>query len=151
MGKERRSFFPRLCRLLNPSSSSRRSIKSITRDSGIPSSSKVCGTRGVNVRKSRTFVTGKADIVYEPSQSGYRRVGGLSLESTGALLFQIRRACRQSVLRLLAEGLGLDYFGGRNRTHTLAGKLTHTLFLVETLGFGAGMLRAGHCSGGTAS
>src|ERR1039457_1900162 len=65
MGNDRRSFFPRLCRLLNPSSSNRRSIKSMTRDCGIPSSSKVCGTLGAKVRRSRAFVLGKADVVLQ--------------------------------------------------------------------------------------
>src|SRR5579859_1718919 len=80
IGNDKRSFLPRFWRLLNPSSSSRRSIKSITRDSGIPSSSKVCGTLGEKVRKSCMFETGKADIVYKPSHSAYRRYPDASLE-----------------------------------------------------------------------
>src|SRR5580704_5232371 len=38
----------RLCRLLKPSSSSRRNTRSSTSDWGMPKSSKVCGTPGLN-------------------------------------------------------------------------------------------------------
>ena len=48
MGTDSFSVLLRLCRLLNPSSSSRRSTRSSTSDWEMPKSSKVCGTVGLN-------------------------------------------------------------------------------------------------------
>src|SRR5579884_2429550 len=77
IGNDRRRLRPKPCRLLYPSSSILRSTRSITRDCGIPRSSKVCGTLGANVREVRAS-TGD---IRNPHQT-YRQLGKTSLEAS---------------------------------------------------------------------
>src|ERR1700679_3368924 len=62
MGTDSLSVLLRLCRLLNPSSISRRSTRSSTRDWEIPKSSKVCGMGGLNPLWAGESVAAMKDV-----------------------------------------------------------------------------------------
>src|SRR5581483_3108448 len=105
------SVLLRLCRLLKPSKSSRRSTRSSTRDWEMPNSSKVCGTEGQNPLRAG----GGASVAAIDSMSltdfiGRRpwfiyRPAGLHVPPHGSVNCHVN-LCRLMVFRAVAFALG---------------------------------------------
>src|ERR1700679_1748414 len=106
MGTDSLSVLLRLCRLLNPSSISRRSTRSSTRDWEMPKSSKVCGMGGLNPLWAGESVAAMKDIephsLYRPNRDICLLADGMGLHACGSRTVNpLVKVCWSIVLLLI--------------------------------------------------